>query len=137
MTPSIITRALEALECQPQDGAFTVPDATIRRNVKRELRRALAQYHQVPGEEPAQYDFTHHDIPAPVRELLGRAHDHLQFTTSETYALALTYGTDWRALTNYLCECAFANRHTPGIHAIIVRAAEEVWKAIPETKTPC
>ena len=76
-------------------------------------------------------EFTRHDIPESVKDLLKVAIETKTYDIMTVYAAAVNFGFNFRALTEDVCEAAFANRHSSGnAHKLVVEAAELVWKEL-------
>lgn len=76
-------------------------------------------------------EFTRHDIPESVKDLLKVAIETKTYDIMTVYAAAVNFNYNWRALTEDVCETAFANRHSSSnAHKLVVEAAELVWKEL-------
>ena len=76
-------------------------------------------------------EFSRHDMPETVKNLIKVAVETRAYDLIEVYAAAVNFGSDWQALTEDICNTAFANRHAAGdAHSQLVKAAELVWKEL-------
>lgn len=76
-------------------------------------------------------EFSRHDMPQSVKDLIGVAIENSVFDLFDVYAAAANHGNDWRALTDEICSTAFAMRHgASDTHSRVVRSAEKVWQEL-------
>ena len=76
-------------------------------------------------------EFSRHDMPETVKNLIKVAVETRSYDLIEVYAAAVNFGSDWQTLTEDICNTAFANRHAAGDgHGLVVKAAELVYAVL-------
>ena len=72
------------------------------------------------GADNMTQEMNRFDIPATVKELIESAINYRLIDAFDVYAMAVEFGTDWKALASEITEYAFNSRHViPEAHVAI------------------